>query len=210
VSYRPITDTWILARPKVPYYGAYPCGFLERARRFMPCLRTTPVLHACGGTATLYRDPAGPAWKKLCPNDVTCDLAKVITLKDGTKVRPNLVWNVRTNGLPSPYQFEQACVRDLVNGSDPEHYGWRGIIADPPYTPDDATHYEPGVEELPDPRQLVRDAMEVLAPGGRFGLLHYVWPKPPSGMKCIAKCSVIVGFNNRERVYSVYEKDEDA
>jgi hypothetical protein len=32
VSYRPITDVWILARPKVKYYGAYPNGFLERAR----------------------------------------------------------------------------------------------------------------------------------------------------------------------------------
>lgn len=32
MSYRPITDFWILARPKVKYYGAYPSGFLERAR----------------------------------------------------------------------------------------------------------------------------------------------------------------------------------
>lgn len=30
-SYRPICDLWILARPKVKYYGAYPNGFLERA-----------------------------------------------------------------------------------------------------------------------------------------------------------------------------------
>ena len=29
---RPITDVWILGRPKVKYYGAYPAGFLERAR----------------------------------------------------------------------------------------------------------------------------------------------------------------------------------
>lgn len=31
MSFRPIADVWILARPKVKYYGAYPNGFLERA-----------------------------------------------------------------------------------------------------------------------------------------------------------------------------------
>ena len=35
MGYRPITDLWFLARPKVKYYGAYPNGFLERARALL-------------------------------------------------------------------------------------------------------------------------------------------------------------------------------
>ena len=31
-DHRPICDTWILARPKVSYHGAYPSGFVEWAR----------------------------------------------------------------------------------------------------------------------------------------------------------------------------------
>lgn len=210
MSYRPITDVWVLARPKVQYYGAYPVGFPERARAMMPCRRSTPVLHACGGSAKLYRDPAGPAWSKVCPYDVTCDLTPVIRTKDGKTTRPDLVWNVRTNGLPAPTQFPQANVRGLCSGNpgiDGGGYGWRGIIIDPPYTPADADEYEAGADELPEPRALIRDAMDVLAVGGRVGLLHYQWPRPPAkGVKSIACIGVIAGFDNRIRCFSVFEK----
>ena len=57
-SYRPITDTWILARPKLKdgrkYYGAYPAGFLQRARDLIGCGPYDPVLHVCGGMARHY------------------------------------------------------------------------------------------------------------------------------------------------------------
>ena len=61
MSYRPITDTWILARSKTKddtgktYYGAYLSGFLERAR---PILvggdKDASILHICGGMARNY------------------------------------------------------------------------------------------------------------------------------------------------------------
>lgn len=189
------------------YHGAYPCGFLERARRLLPVLRTTPVLHACGGTAKLYRDPVGPAWDKLCPNDVTCDLVERITLKDGTIVVPDLVWNVRTNGLPDPMQFPQANVRDLMSGPRSQGYGWHGILIDPPYTPQDADEYAGGRAELPDPKKLIVDAMDVLVPGGRVGILHYQWPRPPQHVRSIAYVDVVCGFGNKARAYSVFEKE---
>jgi hypothetical protein len=48
--------------------------------------------------------------------------------------------------------------------------------------------------------------------GGRVGLLHYVLPQPPSiGVKFVACVGVITGYNNRMRVFSVFEKlGEDA
>lgn len=191
MSYRPITDMWILARPKVKYYGAYPNGFLERARRLLPAPRFMPVLHVCGGRVKDY-----PTWKTVCPNDVTCDL-------DPT-VEPDLVWNAK-NGIPDPRQFPQAMVKDLSSGV-PELCGWRGILIDRPYTEDDASHYGPGPDELPSANQLLRDALDQLVVGGRVGLLDYVWPQPPKDCRSIALVGVIAGFNNRMRAFSVFEK----
>lgn len=183
MSYRPITDSWILARPKVKYYGAYPAGFLERARVLLPVLRHEPVLHVCGGHAKEY-----PNWEVLCPNDVTCDLDPATA--------PDLVWDVQQRGIPGPGRFDGS---GLVQ--------WRGILADPPYTRDDAAKYAVGAAALPEPGHIVRDAMDVLALGGRVGLLHYVVPRPPKvGVKFVAKIDVWCGFGNRVRSFSVFEK----
>jgi hypothetical protein len=186
VSYRPITDTWILARPKVSYYGAYPNGFLERARVFMPVTRTEPVLHVCGGSAKLY-----PTWSRLCPNDLTCDI--------DPELKPDVVWNVRTAGVPGAVHFPTVPL--TWNGF------WRGILMDPPYTEADAEKYRLGRGELPSAKAMVESAIEQLCVGGRVGILHYVFPRPPAvGVKLIAKCSVVVGYGNRERAFTVFEK----
>lgn len=180
MSYRPITDVWILARPKVKYYGAYPNGFLERARRLMGIHRTDPMLHVCGGSAKLY-----PAWLKLCPNDYTLDLDE--TLK------------------PDFHQdaTEQLPFRPLGNGSCE---AWNALLADPPYTTEDAAKYRSVT--LPPANGLLRRMLEVVRPGGRVGMLHYVLPQPPrEGVKFVACVGVIVGYNNRMRVFSVFERE---
>ncbi len=191
MSYRPITDTWIMARPKVKYYGAYPNGFLERARVFMPVTRLEPVLHVCGGMVKSY-----PTWARLCPNDVTVDIDPTTT--------PDVVWDVR-DGVPPPHEFP-AIVRGFISGSD-WNYGWRGILIDRPYTEADAAHYNCGAAVLPPIKKLLADALHVCRIGGRVGVLDYVFPRPPrEGVKLIAKVSVTVGFDNRDRCFSVFEK----
>lgn len=69
-NYRPITDLWFLGRPKVKYWGAYPNGFLERARALLGVTPHDAVLHVCGGKARDY--PAKP--RGFGPNDETLDL----------------------------------------------------------------------------------------------------------------------------------------
>lgn len=73
MSYRPITDVWILARAKLKggrkYYGAYLGGFPERARALLGVGLDHPVLHVCGGMARHYPYHAG-----FGPNDKTLDL----------------------------------------------------------------------------------------------------------------------------------------
>lgn len=190
MSYRPITDTWILARPKVKYYGAYPNGFLERARVFMPVLRTETVLHVCGGMVKSY-----PTWSKLCPNDLTVDI--------DPETNPDLVWDVR-DGVPSPNDFLTQAARSYGIATNA---GWRGILVDRPYTEADAAHYRCGADVLPPIKKLLADAMKVCVVGGRVGVLDYTFPRPPKdNVKLIAKVSVTVGFDNRDRCFSVFER----
>lgn len=72
-NYRPITDTWILARAKLKggakYYGAYMGGFPERARALLGVSIDQPVLHVCGGMSRLYPYAGG-----FGLNDKTIDL----------------------------------------------------------------------------------------------------------------------------------------
>lgn len=72
MNYRPICDTWILARPKVKYHGAYPSGFLHRARALLGVGITDPVLHVCGGKVRDY------PFKGFGPNDKTLDLDEAL------------------------------------------------------------------------------------------------------------------------------------
>lgn len=69
MSYRPITDVWLLARPKVSYYGAYPNGFLERARPLLGIDFKADLLHVCSGRVLDY-----PNKRMIGSGDHTLDL----------------------------------------------------------------------------------------------------------------------------------------
>jgi hypothetical protein len=177
VTYRPITDMWILARPKVKYYGAYPNGFLERARALLGVSPFDPVLHVCGGRAREY--PAKP--RGFGERDYTLDL--------DASLLPDFV-QAATEPLPS------------MTG------GWPALIADPPYTEADAEHYAPGRVAFPGANQILRNMLSVVRVGGRVGMLHYVLPQPPREcVRFVACVGVIVGYNNRMRVFSVFERE---
>jgi hypothetical protein len=167
---------WILARPKVPYYGAYPNGFLERALALLGGVNAS-TLHVCGGHAKKYPNA------RLMANGWTLDLDRA--------TEPDFHHDARE---PLP-----------LRGSENEP--WDAILCDPPYTPQDAAKYAPGADLLPPPNLLLKRALAAVDVGGRVGMLHYVLPQPPKiGVKFIACIGVIVGFNNRMRVFSVFER----
>lgn len=176
MSYRPITDMWLLARAKlkggVKYYGAYPGGFLERARVLIGA-QNHPVLHVCAGQVRNY-----PYKRGFGPMDMTLDI--------DPQVKPDFLQDAR----------------------DPWPVPWRHILMDPPYTALDAAMYAGGSAVFPGPRALLGRAADALELGGRVGLLHYVAPRPPASLKLIALVGVLVGFENRMRVFSVYERIE--
>lgn len=192
-NYRPITDMWILARAKLKpnadgspntYYGAYLGGFPERARALLGCKLTDPVLHVCGGKAKYY-----PYKRGFGPNDKTLDLDPACNpdfLQDA-----RLPW---TNTLP------------LSPTGSGARVDWSGILIDPPYSEADAAHYTVGSDAYPKPNKLIENAFQVLPPGGRVGIIHYIVPSPPKDAIFVAVVGVMCGYNNRIRVYSVFER----
>jgi hypothetical protein len=173
-TYRPIADTWILARAKLKdgakYYGAYPGGFLHRARALLGVSQNDPVLHVCGGMVRAY------PYSGLGPNDRTLDADPAL------------------------------CPDFLTDAREPYPSGFAAVLADPPYSKPDADHYKPGASFYPSPRVIVSRALAALPPGGRVGILHVVPPRPPAGTRFVAAVTVIVGFDNAVRMFSVFEK----
>jgi hypothetical protein len=45
-----------------------------------------------------------------------------------------------------------------------------------------------------------------VAPGCRVGILHFVLPSPPKEARFVAAVAVLTGYNNRVRVFSVFER----
>jgi hypothetical protein len=180
-NYRPITDVWILARPKVAYYGAYPNGLLERARVLLGVTIGEPLLHVCGGMARRY-----PGTRRgFGPYDQTLDLDPVL--------QPDYLQDARE---PLPW----------FRGDRP----WPALLADRPYTAEDSSHYSPGPDKLPGANELLRSMLAVVRPGGRVGMIDYFLPRPPSkGVDFVACVGVVVGFGNRMRVFSVFERGVD-
>lgn len=175
MSYRPITDTWILARSKVPYYGAYPSGFLGRARALLGVSGTDSVLHICGGRVRDY------PYSGFGPNDRTLDLDPAL--------EPDFVQDARDAYPAGP-----------VNGL------WPAILIDRPYSAQDAAHYVPGADTLPDLNDLLKRALKAVPVGDKVGTLDYLWPHPGKIGKEVAVVGVGTGRNNRARWFCVFER----
>jgi hypothetical protein len=175
MTYRPITDTWILTRCRYKTgrkrYGGYPGGFPERARALLGVTIDQPVLHVCGGLARLYPYPDG-----FGPNDKTLDL--------DPNVQPDYL----------------QCV------SQPLPAGFAAMLADPPYSSEDAARYPVPTSAYPNPHKLMAAILAALPPGHRAGMLHCILPRRPPKSRFVALVSVAVGFGNRVRTFTVFER----
>ncbi len=175
MSYRPITDVWLLARAKLKggrrYYGAYLGGFPERARALLGVSIDDPVLHVCGGMARFYPYKGG-----IGARDKTLDL--------DAHVNPDYRLDAR-DALPK---------------------GFAAMLCDPPYSKEDADCYAAGAHNYPAPGLIVKNAIDALDVGRRVGIIHYMLPRAPANARFVAAVGVLCGFNNRIRVYSVFEK----
>ncbi len=175
MTYRPITDHWMLTRARLKggqkFYGAFLGGFGERARALLGVHINDPILHVCGGCVRAY-----PYRRAIGPNDKTLDLDPL--------VKPDFLQDAR----------------------EPYPPGFLAMLADPPYSEEDAERYVTGRKRYPTPGMILTRSLDALEPGRRVGILHYFPPRPPKGTIYVAEISVGCGFGNRLRCYSVYEK----
>jgi hypothetical protein len=188
MSYRPFTDIWILARPKSKYFGAYPAGFLRRARDLIGCSQEDRVLHVCSGDIANYKCRPGCSgndhWHGFGPNDITVDVD--ITVK-------------------ADYHLD---VRDVESFHVIENDNQiQGVLADPPYTKQFAANYRAGPDVFPSANAIVKNALAILPVGGRVGILSMEWPRyPKATARQIAIIGVLVGNGNVGRWFAVYER----
>ena len=191
MSYRPFTDVWILGRPKSKYFGAYPAGFLRRARDLISCSREDRVLHVCSGDIANYKcGPGCPGngdhWHGFGPNDITVDMDATVEFDYRLDVR----------ALESFHAIAK---------ENPIH----GVLADPPYTKQFAAHYPAGSDSFPTADVIVRNALAILPVGGRVGILSMQWPRyPKATARQIAIVGVLVGNGNVGRWFAVYERTQ--
>jgi hypothetical protein len=180
MSYRPICDTWILARSKVKFFGAFPAGFLERARALLGVTYDDPVLHVCSGRVREY------PYRGIGKADVTLDIDAALA--------PDVIGDA--NG-PEVYKK----IRDSANPPI------NAVLADPPYNHEWAQHYAVN-GSLPTPNNIVKNSIEHLLPiGGRVGVLSMEWPRyPKEKAKQVALIGVYVGNGNIGRTYAVFER----
>ena len=183
MSYRPITDQWMLTRAALKggkkYYGAYLGGFPERARVLIGCPLDTPMLHVCGGMSRFYKYARG-----FGHLDNTMDL--------NADCNPDYLMDCRLEDWPTQER----------------HLGieWGGILIDPPYSEADAENYPPGKDNYPNPHQLVKTAINTLRLGYKVGIIHYIIPRCPKNAKFIADVGITCGFGNRKRAFTVFER----
>jgi len=179
MSFRPIADVWILARSKVKYFGAYPAGFLSRARDLLGVGNDDRVLHVCAGKVRKY------PYRGFGPRDVTMDL--------DAKLRPDVFGDARD---PQAYAIALENFPHI-----------RAVLSDPPYTPDFAKHYRPGADCFPSADLIVKRSIEILPIDGRVGILSLYWPRYPKKFaRQVAIVGVLVGNGNLGRWFAVFER----
>lgn len=120
MGYRPVCDMWLLARPKVKYYGAYPNGFLERARFLLGCSYSDSILHVCGGKAREYPNHGFGINDKIL--DIDPDLF------------PDICMDVNKGDIPIPdgYDWKAIIVDQPYTEEDADKYSFgRATLPNP-------------------------------------------------------------------------------
>lgn len=194
---RPITDLWLLARPKVKLYGAYPVGFLPRARPLVGATETDCVLHVCSGLVQQNdgRKVGGIPLRGFGPNDLTMDI--------DLEVGPDFCVDVRELD-----RLQIDPVGRIYGYPLPPDVGFsapRAILIDRPYSKAHARHYRCGPDVLPDLKKLVTDSLRIVRPGGCVGVLDFIWPAMgKKNAKNLAAVAVSTGEGSRVRLFTVW------
>lgn len=126
-----------------------------------------------------------------CPAEVLHVCSGALTkedVRDGTRVdlRPEASPDVVADGRALPFPAAS----------------WRGVLIDPPYSPEYARDLYG--TEYPRPSHLLAEAARVVRFGGRIGILHFLVPSPPKGCEIVTVRGITQGCGYRIRALTIY------
>ncbi len=175
-GYRPIADLWLLAR----------CKYSDGSKRYGGYL---------GGFPERARALLGATIDEPVLH-VCGGLARLYPYRGG--FGPN----------DKTLDLDLSCSPDYAQDARrPLPRGFKAMLADPPYSEADHAKYSAvNADQFPTATQLVRGMLDALEPGRRCGIIGYAPPGPPKDVRFVACVGIISGFNNRIRVFSVFEK----
>lgn len=176
-----ITGTWAIGacyKNKNRLYGAYPYGYLRRVHSMFPDVRS--VLHAFSGGMTL--------------SYATEEMSAVVGMRD---VSITLVDSRGPEDGRHP--TDQHDITDLPSE-------WAGkydlVLADPPYSADDAKVYG---TDMPKIRDVMTELRRVTKTGGTMVWLDQKWPMHRKAVwKTFAHIGLVRSTNHRMRLVSMF------
>lgn len=172
-----------------PLYGAYPHGYLDRVHSMFA--DASSILHVfSGGLTKEYADIAAARGECLANGEGPLEAA-------------------------GPFDIELVDLHGPEKGRNPTWQGdlfdmpkeWHGkfdlILADPPYSVDDAAKYEVAMVNR---GKVTRHLRDFAKKGGNLVWLDQVWPMHSKGLwKCWAQIGFVRSTNHRMRLVSMFE-----
>lgn len=81
----------------------------------------------------------------------------------------------------------------------------RAVMIDPPYSVEYAQDLYG--TDYPRPSHLLAEAVRVVRPGGRIGILHFLVPFPPADCRFVTVKGVSTGCGYRIRAFTIFERN---
>lgn len=174
-----ILGTWMIGqcyKNDTDLYGAYPHGYLKRIMTLFPDINPDKTLHLFAGSLIRQNIP-GVMFDIQCPPGFKCGNASQKPIIQGD------AHNLSSYFEGSPFDL---------------------ILADPPYSNEDATHYgTPMVNR----NKVVAECTKVLKPGGFLVFLDQVFSMfKKSELKLIGTIGLVRSTNHRVRMVFIWEK----
>ena len=170
-----------------PYYGQFPAGLLERIFSMFPDVKD--VLHLFSGVLTTERVDA--AWKKV---NLVGQAPRQVRFDARAETQPDIVGKA-----------EDLCTEMARADRSSRRGMFDLILADPPYSEEDAQHYG---RSLVNRKRVVQECTKVLRPGGTLAWVDQAWPWVIGayGLRLYGAISWFRSMNHRIRGIMLFEK----
>ena len=194
-----VTGTWMIGacyKNPNPLYGAYPHGYLERVHAMFPDAQK--ILHVFSGGLT-KENACRAAWPDWFCNGT--DLTGAEIYRELQCITNHSIELVDIHG-PDQGRYP-TWQGDLLNMPEEWNDRFDLILADPPYSAEDAVKYDC---PPPNRRKIMEALHRVAKPGGNLVWLDQCWPQHKKAQwKTWGTIGLVRSTNHRMRLVSMFE-----